>query len=89
MSDFKKLKEELLSKEQFYSSLTDRKITGKEYEHILSVWEKFEIKTKKNDHLYVECDISLLADAFEKVRTNSLENYELCPSHYLSSLGLN
>ena len=88
MSDFKKLKEELLSKENFYSSLTDRKITGKEYEHVFSVWKKFEIKTKKNYHLYVECDILLLADSFEKVRNNSLKNYELCRSHYLSSLGL-
>ena len=88
MSDFKKLKEELLSKEKFYNSLTYRKITGKKYEHVLNVWEKFEIKTKKNYRLYVECDIFLLANAFEKVRNNSLKNYELCPSHYLSSLGL-
>ena len=41
MSDFEKFKEELLSKEKFISSLTERKITDKEYEYVLSVWNKF------------------------------------------------
>ena len=41
MSDFEKFKEELPSKEKFYSSLTDRKISDKEYEHVLNVWTKF------------------------------------------------
>ena len=37
MSNFEKFKEELPSKENFYSSLTDRKITGKEYEDVIDV----------------------------------------------------
>ena len=45
MSDFEKSKEELSSKETFYSSLIGRKITDKEYEHVLNVWNKFEMKT--------------------------------------------
>ena len=32
-------KEELLSKEKFYSSLTDKKISKKRYEHVLNVWK--------------------------------------------------
>ena len=43
MSDFQKFKEELPCKENFCISLTDRKITDKEYEHVLNVWNKFEI----------------------------------------------
>ena len=35
MSDFEKFKEELPGKEKFYSSLTDRKITDKEYEDVI------------------------------------------------------
>ena len=31
MSNFEKFKEKLSSKEKFYSSLTDKKISGKEY----------------------------------------------------------
>ena len=45
MSDFEKSKEELSGKETFYSSLIGRKITDKEYEHVLNVWNKFEMKT--------------------------------------------
>ena len=43
MSNFEKFKEESPSKEKFYSSLTDRKITGKEFLmlmfNILNVWK--------------------------------------------------
>ena len=40
MSDFEKFKEEILSKEKFYSSLTYRKVSEKEHEHVLNVWKK-------------------------------------------------
>ena len=36
MNDFEKFKEKLPSKEKFYSSLTNRQITDKEYEHVLN-----------------------------------------------------
>ena len=36
MRDFEKFKEELPSKGKFYSSLTNRKIDDKEYEHVLN-----------------------------------------------------
>ena len=47
------------------------------------------MKTMKDYHdLYLNCDVLLLADAFEKLRINSLKNYGLCPSHYLRAPGL-
>ena len=47
------------------------------------------MKTRKDYHdLYLKCDALLLADVFEKFRNNSLKNYRLCPSHYLSALAL-
>ena len=83
-SVFEKFIEELPCKEKFYGSLTSRKITDKEYEHVLKVWNKFEMKMMKYYHdLYLKCDILLLADVFEKFRNNSLKNYALCMSKSL------
>ena len=76
MSSFENFKEKLPSKEKFYSSLTGKQISDKEYEHDLKIWNKFEIKTMKDYHdLYLK-----IADVFEKFRNNSLKNYGLCPS---------
>ena len=47
------------------------------------------MKTMKDYHnLYLKCDVLLLADVFEKPRNNSIKNYVLCPSHYLSAPAL-
>ena len=40
---------------------------------------------KGYQNLYLKCVILLLADVFQKFRNNSLNNYQLCPSHYLST----
>ena len=47
------------------------------------------MKTMKDYHdLYLKGDVLLLADVFEKFRHNSLKNYGLCPSYYLSAPAL-
>ena len=49
---------ELPNKEKFYSSLTERKISDKEYQHVLNVWKKFETKIMKDYYdLYLKCDV--------------------------------
>ena len=89
MSNFEKFKEELPSKKKFCSLLTGKQISDKEYDIVLKVWNKFEIKTIKNYHdLYLKCEVLLLAKVFEKFRNNNLKNYGLCPSHYLSASAL-
>ena len=45
MSDFEKFKEKLRCKEKFYSLLTGKEIREKEYDRVLKVWDKFEMKT--------------------------------------------
>ena len=50
VSNFEKFKDQLSSKENIYSLLTDRKITDREYEHILYVWNMFEMKPMKEYH---------------------------------------
>ena len=67
MSVFEIFKAELPSKEKLsvQSLLTDRKISDKEYEHVLSVWNKFEMKRMKDYYnFYLKCDILLLAVMF-------------------------
>ena len=47
------------------------------------------MKTIKDYHdFYLRCDVLLLVDVFEEFRNNSLKNYGLCPSHYLSAIVL-
>ena len=43
---------------------------------------------KNYQNLHLKCDVLLLPDVFEKFRNNSLMNYRLCQSHYLSVSGL-
>ena len=45
--DFEKFKEELPSKEKFYSPLTDRKFSDKDYEHVPNIWKKIEMKNNE------------------------------------------
>ena len=71
MSDFEKFKEAWHSKEKFYSSLTGKKISDKEYEHVLKVWNKFEMKTTKDyQDLYLKSVVLRLPDVFENLRNN-------------------
>ena len=87
MSNFEKFKEQLPSKEKFYSSLTGKKIS--QYEHVIKVWNRLEMKMMKNyQDLHLKCGVLLLADVFEKLRNNSLKNYGLHPSHYLNAPAL-
>ena len=74
MSHFEKFKEELPSKEKFYRSLTDRKISDKEYEYVLNVWKKCEMETMKDYHnLYLKFNVLLSADVFKGFRNNSFK----------------
>ena len=60
----------------FFSSLTDKNISDKEYEHALTVWNMFEIKLMKDYHdMYLKCDVLLSASDFENIRNNTLKNY--------------
>ena len=74
---------------RYASLLTGKKINDKEYEHVITVWKRFEMKIMKDYHdLFLKCDVLLLPDLFEKIRRSSLKNYGLCPSPYLRTLAL-
>ena len=61
MTYFEKFKEKLPRKEKFFSSLTGKKNNDKEYDQVLHVRNKLEIKTRKVYHdLYLKCDVLLI-----------------------------
>ena len=73
----------------FYSKLSGKGINESCYEHVLNVWEKFNIKTLKDYlKLYNISDVLLLADVFENFRDICLKNYGLDPVHYYTAPGL-
>ena len=67
-------------REAFYSKLSGRGITEKDYKHAQNVWNTFNMKTFKDYHeLYNETDVLLLADVFENFRDLCLKIYGLDP----------
>ena len=75
--------------EVFYSKLSGRGITEKNYKHVLNVWNSFNMKTFKDYHkLYNETDVLLLADVFENFRDLCLKIYGLDPVYYFTAPGL-
>ena len=75
-----------LAKDDFKSFIQEFNNNILDLVKLLKVWNIFEMKTMKNYRdLYLEFDISLLADVFANFRNESITNYGLCPSHYLSA----
>ena len=78
MSDFEKFKEELPGKEKFCCSLTGQKINDKEYEYVLNVWNKIEMKTLKdyyNLYFKVVSATSLLV-CFSSLKESTCETWK-------------
>ena len=76
-------------REVFYSKLSGKGITEKNYKHVWNVWNTFKMKTFKDYHeLYNETDVLLLADVFENFRNLCLKIYGLDPVYYYTAPGL-
>ena len=76
-------------REVFYSKLSGKGISEKDYKHAWNVWNTFKMKTFKDYHkLYNETDVLLLADVFENFRNLCLKIYGLDPVYYYTAPGL-
>ena len=73
----------------FFSKLTGKGISNKNYSHVLNVWNSFNMETMKDYHkLYNDSDALLLADVFENFRDICLKIYGLDPVYYYTAPGL-
>ena len=76
-------------KKAFYSELNLEDITDKDCAYAQNVFKQLKLKNLGDYHdLYVQSDIFLLADVFEKVRNKCIEIYGLDLDHFLSAPGL-
>ena len=76
-------------REAFYSKLSGKGITEKNYKHAWNVWNTFKMKNFKDYRkLYNETDVLLLADVFENFRNLCLKIYGLDPVYYYTAPGL-
>ena len=74
----------LSSQDAFFSPCSNS-----EYIHATRVWTAFGCRTMADYHdIYLQLDVLLLADLFEKFRTTCLEYYSLDPVHYYTTSGL-
>ena len=101
MNSFERFNEEKLPARKYsYSSTKDGKIGDdgkisdghiivKDYLTCEKIWDKFEMKSMGDYHdHYLNKNVLLSADVFEKFIATSLKFYGLDPCHYFSSPGL-
>ena len=84
MNAFEKFNDEQLpSKEQFYSRLTEEDITNDDYNKAKQIWKLFGIKSMGEYHdLYLKTDVLLLTDVFENFRDMCFSYCGLDPVYY-------
>ena len=75
--------------DQFHNKLTDKDCDMNDYLHSQVVWETFNCASMKAYHdLYLESDVLLLADFFEKFCDMCLDSYGLDAAHYFTAPGM-
>ena len=77
MDSFDRFEEiELPSQDAFFIKLSGSPCTDSEYTHATRLWDAFRCKTIADYHdIYLQLDVLLLADFFEKFRRTCLEFY--------------
>ena len=79
---------ENLNKEDFFSKLKNNYPDDEEKQKTKEIIKKIDIKNGEDlTHLYLKCDVILLADVFEKFIKISFEEYGIDPLYCLSLRG--
>ena len=84
MNSFDKFDDEQLpSKDDSYSQLSEEGISVNDYERAKIIWKHFDIKNMGEYHdLYLKTDVLLLTDIFENFRDVCMKYYGLDPAYY-------
>ena len=81
---WKNLKEGLYSKDTFHNTLTNCKISDKNYEHVCKDWKDFKMNSIKNYHvLNLKLDVLLLVCGSKTCTKEFMNSFELVSVHYL------
>ena len=74
------------SRKQCIDDMKGEVMPQDEYEHMMKLWNPFEIKTWGECYeLYNVLDVTLMADAFEHFRNTSLKAFGVDPMHYITA----
>ena len=88
MDSFSRFNEtKLPDREKYYSILKREGITEDEYEFAKKIWEKVKLENLGHE-LYMNTDVTLLADVFESFRKTAMKKYKLVPAHFLTAPSL-
>ena len=80
---------QLPPKEEYFSKLSGKDISVKDYEFAQEIWKTFKLKNLGQLHdLYMGTDVSQLADVFEEFRDFNLKHYKLDPVHFYTAPSL-
>ena len=76
-------------KEEYFSKLSGKDISDKDYEFAQEIWKTFKLKNLGQLHdLYMGTDATQLADVFEEFRDFNLKHYRLDPVHFYTAPSL-
>ena len=89
MTSWDRLEEtELPPVEAFYSELSMSRVSRGDYQHAQRVWKEFVIRHLGEYHdLYLQMDVVLPENIFEKFRETALKHYGLNPAHFYTLPG--
>ena len=74
------------SRQQFIDDMKDEMMLQNEYDHMVILWNTFDINTWGEYYeLYNVLDVTLMADAFEHFRNTTLITFGVDPIHYITT----
>ena len=90
MDSFNRFEETgLPPRDAFFSKLSGDSCSNVDYAHAVHVWDAFNCETLGDYHnIYLQLDVLLLVDFFEKFRKTCLNYHKLDPVHYYTTPGL-